>query len=67
MIMFRITPREIKLLILGLIFGIAYWFMYSGAETWWEATFPGVSTFWAGLIIVFAFIGLYKFKGLLPF
>lgn len=62
-----ITPREIKILLLGLIFGIAYWFVFSGAESWWSTTFPSISTFWVGVIVIFAFLGIYKFKGLLPF
>lgn len=67
MIPLRITPREIKLLIFGLIFGIAYWFMFSGATSWWQITFPGINQFWAGLGVVLLMLGLGKFTGTLPF
>jgi hypothetical protein len=67
MIPFMITPREIKLLFLGLIFGIAYWFIYSGARDWWATAFPSINSFWVGLGIILLFLGLYKFKGVLPF
>lgn len=67
MIPIRITGKEIKFLIFGLVFGIAYWFIYSGARDWWNSSFPDVNSFWIGLVIVVVFMALYKFKGVLPF
>jgi len=64
---FGITFRELRLLFLGTIYGIAAWFVFSGAKDFWVENFPNISSFWAGLVVILLFMIAYKYRGVLPF
>ncbi len=65
--MVGITAKEIKILFLVIIFGIANWFVMAGVRDWFISNFPNVSTVLVGFIVIFILIFLYKFRGALPF
>lgn len=60
-----ITFREIKFLVIALIFGICYWFVMVGAVTWWKDNFPSISTLLVGVLGLVTLLILYKYRGLL--
>lgn len=64
---FGVGVREIKLLGLFIIFGVANWFIMAGARDWFTKTFPEVNTVIIGFVIILVLIALYKFRGAIPF
>ena len=59
-----ITIKEVKLLAIALIFGIAYWFIMTGMREWFVTNFPNVSTVIVGLVVIILLLIIFKYRGI---
>jgi hypothetical protein len=60
-----ITAREVKWLMIALVFGVANWFIMAGMREEFTARFPDVSTVVVGLVVIGLLLMVYKYRGLL--
>lgn len=60
-----ITGRELKWLMIALMFGVANWFVMAGMRDWWLEKFPGTNTVYVGLIVILGLLFLYRYRGVL--
>lgn len=56
-----ITPREIKLAAIFIIFGIGTWFVSDGFDKWFTSNFPNIPKFVVGVVIILGILAIFRF------
>jgi len=58
-----ITPFEVKFIIISVMVGIFYLFIFDGIRNFLNTNYPALSTFWFGVIGLFFIALFWRLKG----